>query len=123
MHCRYRSQHEAEKDAALKQFDAFKKAAAAKQNKMKEEFDDKLQSMMEQSKAALKDFQDKTKSFADVIARLENQVTRSTSASLLCSRVARGRPAWTRSSAPTKQKFRSLFALLMQSIAIAFVIG
>ncbi len=58
----------------MKQFEAFKKAASAKQNKMKEEFDDKLQSMMEQSKAALKDFQDKTKNFADIIARLENQV-------------------------------------------------
>jgi hypothetical protein len=74
MRFRYRSQHESERDAAMKQFEAFKKAAAAKQSKMKEEFDDKLQSMMEQSKAALKDFQDKTKSFADVIARLENQV-------------------------------------------------
>ena len=72
--CRYRAQHEAEKDAALKQFEAFKKAAAARQNKMKDEFDDKLQSMMEQSKAALKDFQDKTKSFADIISRLESQV-------------------------------------------------
>jgi hypothetical protein len=58
----------------MKQFEAFKKAASTKQNKLKEEFDDKLQSMMEQSKAALKDFQEKTKSFADVIARLENQV-------------------------------------------------
>jgi hypothetical protein len=58
----------------MKQFEAFKKAASTKQNKMKEEFEDKLQSMMEQSKAAMKDFQDKTKSFADVIARLENQV-------------------------------------------------
>ena len=76
MRFRYRSQHESEKDAAMKQFEAFKKAAAVKQSKMKEEFDDKLQSMMEQSKAALKDFQDKTKSFADVIARLENQVMR-----------------------------------------------
>jgi hypothetical protein len=74
--CRYRGQHEAEKDAAMKQFEAFKKAASAKQSKMKEEFDDKLHSMMEQSKAALKDFQDKTKSFADIIARLENQVGR-----------------------------------------------
>jgi hypothetical protein len=71
---RYRAQHDAEKDVAMKQFEAFKKAASAKQNKMKEEFDDKLQSMMEQSKAALKDFQDKTKNFADIIARLENQV-------------------------------------------------
>ena len=43
---------------------------------MREEFDDKLQSMMEQSKAALKDFQEKTKSFADIMARLENQVRR-----------------------------------------------
>jgi hypothetical protein len=58
----------------MKVFEAFKKAAAARQGKMKEEFDDKLQSMMEQSKAALKDFQDKTKSFADIIARLESQV-------------------------------------------------
>ncbi len=73
---RYRAQHEAEKDAAMKQFEAFKKSASAKQNKMREEFDDKLQSMMEQSKAALKDFQEKTKSFADIMARLENQVRR-----------------------------------------------
>jgi rubrerythrin len=72
---RYRAQHEAEKEAAMKQFEAFKKAASVKQNKMKEEFDDKLQSMMEQSKAALKDFQDKTKSFADIIARLESQAS------------------------------------------------
>jgi hypothetical protein len=60
----------------MKQFEAFKKAASSKQNKMREEFDDKLQSMMEQSKAALKDFQEKTKSFADIMARLENQVRR-----------------------------------------------